>query len=88
MTKSNTETKNVLTQTEVESIVTKTFNYQELLTNLKSKSGVIRYLNSEGMDTKTIHKFLTENKVMNNDNSHPIRYQHVRNVLTTIVKKK
>lgn len=77
MSKSNTETKNV-----------QTFNYQELVMKYPTKSQLIRYLNSEGMDTKTIHKFLTENKVMNTSGTHPIRYQHVRNVLNTIVKKK
>lgn len=62
--------------------------YNELLTIHKSKSQVIRYLHSQGMDVKTIYSFLTLNGVTNNDGSHPIRYQHVRNVIITPIKKK
>lgn len=74
-----------MTETQVESIVP---SYNDLLVTHKSKSGVIRFLHSSGMDTKTIHKFLTKNEVTNNDGTHPIRYQHVRNVLLTPIKKK
>ena len=85
------KTKNVVTEVVDSSIVNeevKTFNVAELLTNLKSKSAVIRHLNSEGLDCKTIYKLLTTEGWTNNEGSHPIRYQHVRNVLNTIVKKK
>jgi len=61
--------------------------YAQLIEQYKTKSGVIRGLHAEGMDTKTIHKTLTEQKVMNEKGTHPLRYQHVRNVLQTIVKK-
>lgn len=63
------------------------FNYGELLTTHKTKSGVIRFLNSQAMDCKSIYKFMTEAKVMNDAGTHPIRYQHVRNVLNTPIKK-
>ena len=42
---------------------------------LKTKSAVIRYLDSEGHSRSAIAKFLN------------IRYQHVRNVLTQPLKK-
>lgn len=88
MSNKNIKTENVVTEIAIESIVPVTYNVTELLTNLKSKSAVIRYLSSEQIDTKGIYKILTEAKWMNNENTHPIRYQHVRNVLNTIVKKK
>lgn len=43
--------------------------------NLKTKSAVIRYLAGEGFSPSAISKFLD------------IRYQHVRNVLTQILKR-
>jgi hypothetical protein len=46
-----------------------------LRTDHKNKSGVIRFLASKGFQTKHISKFMD------------IRYQHVRNVLTTPLKK-
>ena len=83
-------TKKTNTNEILESSIITTENvgtYNDLLTIHKSKSQVIRYLNSTGMDTKTIHKFLTSFNVTNEKGTHPIRYQHVRNVLNTIVKK-
>lgn len=65
-----------------------TYNVPELLTQLQSKSAVIRYLASQGMNVKTIHKLLIQHSWTNNEGTHPFRYQHVRNVLNTIVKKK
>lgn len=62
--------------------------YNDLLTIHKSKSQVIRHLHSSGMVTKDIYRYLTQYGVTNNDGSHPIRYQHVRNVIITPIKKK
>lgn len=43
--------------------------------NLKTKSSVIRYLSGEGYSPSAIARFLG------------IRYQHVRNVLTQVLKR-
>lgn len=48
---------------------------ESLSSTYKTKSGVIRYLASQGFATKHIAVFMG------------IRYQHVRNVLTTQLKK-
>lgn len=42
----------------------------------------IRFLKSEGMDTKGIYKFLKEHNITTK-NGTEIRYQHVRNTLIT-----
>lgn len=55
--------------------VSKTYNYDELMTQYKTKSSVIRFLSTEGMKRSEIAKFMN------------IRYQHVRNVLTQPLKK-
>lgn len=55
---------------------TNTKTYEELMNEYKTKSGVIRYLDSTGMSRGMIAKFMN------------IRYQHVRNVLITPIKKK
>lgn len=47
----------------------------KLFAEHKNKSGVIRYLHSKGYQTKHIAKFLN------------VRYQHVRNVLNTPLKR-
>lgn len=64
-----------------------TYDVNAMLTELKSKSAVIRKLASDGMACKTIYKLLTEANWTNNAGTNPIRYQHVRNVLVTPVKK-
>lgn len=51
------------------------YNLEELMTTHKTKSAVIRYLAGEGMTRGAIAKLLN------------IRYQHVRNVLITPLKK-
>ncbi len=51
------------------------FNYQDLLTEHKTKSGIIRYLNAQGYKNGPISKYMG------------IRFQHVRNVLVTPLKK-
>lgn len=61
--------------TTTEAIVAPTYNLEELYKKLTTKSAVIRYLNAEGMKRGEIAKLLG------------IRYQHVRNVLITPVKK-
>lgn len=68
--------------------VAPTYNVNKLLEELKSKSSVIRYLNSQGLDCKSIYKLLSDSSWTNNSGTHPIRYQHVRNVLVTVIKKK
>ena len=73
------------TSNEVTEVVTRT--YAELLTKYGTKSGVIRGLHAEGNDCKGIYKILKDLEVTNTAGSHPIRYQHVRNVLNTPVKK-
>lgn len=51
-------------------------NVEALLTELKTKSAVIRALHAKNLSRSEIAKLLN------------IRYQHVRNVLTTELKKK
>lgn len=62
------------------------------LTELKSKSAVIREMSSQGMKPAEIHKTLKAHKVFNSGKPGfediAIRYQHVRNVLNTPVAKK
>lgn len=48
---------------------------EQLMTEYKTKSALIRHLSSQGKKTGEIAKFMN------------IRYQHVRNVLITPVKK-
>ena len=62
-------------------------SWADLITQYKTKSGVIRGLSSEGLDTKTIYKTLKDLNVTNGSGTNPIRYQHVRNVLVTPIKK-
>lgn len=84
--KTNTiETPTTTTTNEVTPIVTR--SYLQLIETYKSKSGVIRGLHSEGQDTKGIYKTLKDLGVTNTKGDHPIRYQHVRNVLNTPIKK-
>lgn len=85
--KNSNEATQIVTQEEVTQIVTSP-TYQELLTKYGSKSGVIRGLHAEGKDCKSIYKILKDLNVTNTAGSHPIRYQHVRNVLNTPIKKK
>ena len=60
----------------IENVVeTKDYNVEELMTQYKTKSAVIRYLASENVSRSTIATILN------------IRYQHVRNVLTQVLKK-
>lgn len=68
-------------------IETPAFNYTKALETWKTKSGVIRGLHAEGKSCKEIYGLLKGAAVTNNTGSHPIRYQHVRNVLNTPVKK-
>jgi hypothetical protein len=62
------------TETEVETVKVEE-TLEQLMTRLTSKSAVIRFLASEGKTRGQIAKFMN------------IRYQHVRNVLITPVKK-
>lgn len=79
MTNTNTNTNTQITTQE--------FNPNTLLDDLKSKSAVIRFLHTNGMDCKSIYKLLTQYEWKNNSGTNPIRYQHVRNVLVTPIKK-
>jgi hypothetical protein len=72
MSKTNTVTETVETTSKVEFDATK---YNELLAEHKSVSGVIRYLASTGMSRGDISRVTGK------------RYQHVRNVLVTPLKK-
>ena len=65
---------NVVTSNETTSQTE--YNVEELMKKFVTKSAVIRYLDGEGMKRGEIAKILN------------IRYQHVRNVLTTELKKK
>jgi hypothetical protein len=78
----------VALETSVEETKVVQRTYSELLTKYGTKSGVIRGLSAEGMDTKTIYATLKSLEVTNTAGTHPIRYQHVRNVLNTPIKKK
>jgi len=60
-----------VTTKEVES----TFDYAKYLSECKTKSGVIRKLTEEGKTRSEVAKLMG------------IRYQHVRNVLITPIKK-
>lgn len=60
---------------DVNPIVAAGFDLDKLREEHKTKSGVIRSLAGEGFATKHIAKFMD------------IRYQHVRNVLVTPLKK-
>lgn len=60
---------------DVNPIVTAGHTHDQLFQDHKNKSGVIRALHAEGFQTKHICKFLN------------IRYQHVRNVLSTPLKR-
>ena len=60
---------------DVNPIVTAGHSIDQLFKEHKNKSGVIRFLHSKGFQTKHICKFLN------------IRYQHVRNVLNTPLKR-
>ena len=51
-------------------------NLETLMNEYKTKSAVIRYLDGQKMTRGQISKFMN------------IRYQHVRNVLITPIKKK
>ena len=50
-------------------------DYAVLLETYKTKSGMVRFLSAEGFDRGTIAKYMG------------IRYQHVRNILVTPIKK-
>lgn len=84
--KQNVEQNEAIVTIEEPKVVTRT--YAELLTSFGSKSGVIRGLHAEGKDCKSIYKILKDLEVTNTAGTHPIRYQHVRNVLNTPIKKK
>ena len=71
MTKSNKKTSTKTT--------TKTKTYK--MDDYNSKSHMIRSLNSEGKSRSEIVKIISESQ------GKPIRYQHVRNVLITPLKK-
>ena len=59
----------------VNPIVSAGHTMEGLAQTYKTKSAVIRFLNAQGFATKHIAVFMD------------IRYQHVRNVLTTVLKK-
>lgn len=61
--------------TKSEATVEQTYDYETLLTDLKTVSAVIRYLDSQGLTRGQISKVTGK------------RYQHVRNVLVTPLKK-
>jgi len=63
------------TETNTNTTETVTYNYEELLTEHKTVSSVIRFLNSTGMSRGDISRLTGK------------RYQHVRNVLVTPLKK-
>lgn len=64
-----------ITEQEAIDASVKAMTLEVLMDTLKTKSAVIRHLSAEGMTTGQIAKFMN------------IRYQHVRNVLITPVKK-
>lgn len=73
--KSNTKT--------IETPVTETpvvYNISQLMEQFKTKSAVIRHLADAGLARGAIVKVFTDGNVK-------MRYQHVRNVLVTPVKK-
>jgi hypothetical protein len=63
------------TETNTNTTETVTYNYVDLLTEHKTVSSVIRHLNSLGLSRSEISKVTGK------------RYQHVRNVLVTPLKK-
>jgi uncharacterized protein with HEPN domain len=63
------------TETKIETETETEFDYSVLLEEHKTVSGVIRYLNSIGKNRSEISKITGK------------RYQHVRNVLVTPLKK-
>ncbi len=77
MTKRNKveEVKEVIVTEEVKTEVTIPYNLEELTKELKTKSAIVRKLHSEGYNRSLISKFMN------------IRYQHVRNILVTPLKK-
>lgn len=62
-------------EVQVEEVKSEVETLEQLMTRLTTKSAVIRHLKSKDMTTGAIAKFMN------------IRYQHVRNVLITPVKK-
>lgn len=71
--KTNTKTKEQNTPTV--NPITEKFDLDKLREEHKTKSAVIRFLTKEGYERKHIAKFMN------------IRYQHVRNVQTQVLKK-
>jgi hypothetical protein len=67
-------------QTEVVAIEQKSHDVGALMMELGSKSKVIRFLSAEGKKTGEINKMFGEANIK-------MRYQHVRNVLITPIKK-
>ena len=58
----------------------KKYDVPKLFEQFKTKSAVIRFLSSEGLEAKEIHKILKDGGVTNAQGD-PIIYQHVYNVL-------
>lgn len=76
MTKASKKIETSVEATETSKVaVVINHNYEELLTKLKSKSAVVRFLDAEKHSRASIAKFCG------------IRYQHVRNILVTPLKK-
>lgn len=71
-------------QSEVKEILTK--EQFEELDNMKTWSLKIRYLHSLGLATAKIASLLSE-RYKEQRNGKEVRYQHVRNVLTTVLKR-
>ena len=69
------ESIDLIVESKVEEKKSIPYSYQELETELKTKSAMVRRLHSEGYDRSQIAKFMN------------IRYQHVRNILVTPLKK-
>jgi glutaredoxin len=85
-TGSTESTETVVQETVAPAVEKKSYNVPQLFVDHKNKSGVIRFLSSEGLKTGEITKILQDGGVKS-ANGTPIRYQHVRNVLTQPVKK-
>jgi len=73
MSKSKEQVTEIVTESDL-------FNCEELMTQLHTKSAVIRYLSSKGQTRSQILKIMKQ-KFPN------FLYQHVRNVLITPIKK-
>lgn len=58
----------------------KKYDVPKLFEQFKTKSAVIRFLSSEGLEAKEIHKILKDGGITNAQGD-PIIYQHVYNVL-------